>query len=636
MFAERARQRDPTFALTSENAGTMAEICGRLEGIPLAIELAAARVGTLAVEQISERLTDSLKLLTAGDRTAVPRQRTLKGALDWSHELLGEPERKLFRRLSVFAGGWTLEAAEAVVSGDGVEDGDVLDVLSGLVEKSLVVAESAEGRRVRYRMLEPVRQYAQEKLEESGESEAVRQRHAYLFLALAEEAEPELRGPQQKTWLERLEVEHDNMRAALSWALERGEAELALRLGGALWWFWMMRGHYGEGRRWLEEALAMDVRGTPEARAMALAGVGGLAVDQGDLDRAEEACEEGLELVPEATDASEAKIFLLSWLARVAWDREDPGRAAELIEECVALSREKRDGPLLAGSLMFLALVFHGRGDSERATELFEESMDLFREWGEKYGLAACLISLGRVVYSRGDLERAAKLTEEAVALLREVGAGKSRDAAIGLYNLGWIALLQNDLGKAADLYEESLALAWDIGLKPLVISGLEGIACVAGAKGEAERAAQLWGAAEALREAKGIPRDPDWLAEADARISAVRSGLGEEAWEAAWAEGRAMPMEQAIEYALSQEKTSTPISLPPKRPSADEPPATLTRREREVAVLVTRGLTNRQIAKELFISERTVDHHVERILKKLGLPSREVVASRLAASRLP
>src|SRR3712207_6223505 len=214
---------------------------------------------------------------------------------------------------------------------------------------------------------------------------------------------------------------------------------------------------------------------------MALAGVGGLAVDQGDLDRAEEACIEGLELVAEARDAGEAKIFLLTWLARVALSREDHRQATELIEESVALSRETRNGTLLAGSLMVLALVFYGRGDLERATELLEESMDFFREGGEKYGLAVCLIILGRVVYFRGDLGRAAKLTEEAVALLWEVGAGGSWDAAIGLYNLGWMALLGNDLGKAADLYEESLALAWDIGLNPLVVYSLEGFACVAG-----------------------------------------------------------------------------------------------------------------------------------------------------------
>ena len=232
---------------------------------------------------------------------------------------------------------------------------------------------------------------------------------------------------------------------------------------------------------------------------------------------------------------------------------------------------------------------------------------------------------------SRGDLERAAKLTEEAVALLRKVGAGKSWDASNGLYNLGWIALLQNDLGKAADLYEASLALAWDIGLNALVISDLEGFACVAGAQAEAQRAAQLWGAAEALHEAKGIPRDPDWLAEADARISAVRSGLGEEAWEVAWRKGRAMTQEEAIEYVLSaKEPSTTTPSSTPEQPSASlsEHPAGLTPREVEVLGLVATGLTNAQVAQRLFLSPRTVQRHLNSIYHKLG------VSSRTAATR--
>jgi len=247
LFAERARLKLPAFQLASEDAPAVAEVCSKLEGIPLAIELATARMGTLSVRQISERLQDPLSLLSVGGRTAVSRQQTLRGTLDWSYELLSEFERALFGRLSVFAGGWTLEATEAVGTGEGIEEADVLDVLSGLVDKSLVVAEATEGSGVRYRMLEPIRQYAQEKLEESGEAEEVRRRHASFFLTLAEEAEPRLRGPEDMEWLERLEAEHDNLRAALSWALERGEAEPGIRLAGALWRFWEARGYYGEG-----------------------------------------------------------------------------------------------------------------------------------------------------------------------------------------------------------------------------------------------------------------------------------------------------------------------------------------------------------------------------------------------------
>jgi predicted ATPase len=292
LFMERARYRNPAFILSPQNAQAVVEICIRLDGIPLAIELAAARVG-LPVEQIVARLDDSLRLLTAGSRTATPRQQTLRGTMDWSYELLSEREQLLFARLSVFAGGWTLEAVELVGVGDGIEEGDVLDLLLRLVDKSLVVAEATGEGGVRYRLLEPVRQYALQKQEESGEAEEVRSRHAEFFLALAEDAEPRLRGAEDVEWLERLEREHDNLRVALSWALERGEVELALRLAGALWTFWQAHGHLGEGRKWLEEALAEDDRASVAARAKALEGVCWMAIDWRELDRAEAAAQAG-------------------------------------------------------------------------------------------------------------------------------------------------------------------------------------------------------------------------------------------------------------------------------------------------------------------------------------------------------
>jgi tetratricopeptide (TPR) repeat protein len=336
--------------------------------------------------------------------------------------------------------------------------------------------------------------------------------------------------------------------------LELKEVELALRLGGALWWFWWVRGYHSEGRRWLEAALAIEGRGSPEEWAMALAGVGWLALDQGDLDRVQEACEEGLELLAnEARRPSEAKLNLLLCLGWGALQREEYGQASELFEESLALSREVSDTHWLASSLLSLAFVSHSRGDSETPTELYEQSMDLFREQGDKQSLAYCLINLALAVCSQGDLGRAAQLAEEAVALLRELGA--KGDVALGLCSLGWIALLQDDLGRAEDLYRESLSLSWETGLNPLVQSVLEGFACVAGAKGHAERTARLWGAAQALHETKNIPRDKDFLAEADARISAVRSGMGEEAWEEAWRKGRTMSLDEAVFYALDEEE---------------------------------------------------------------------------------
>jgi non-specific serine/threonine protein kinase len=274
----------------------VAEICQHLDGIPLAVELAAALVGLLSVGQIAKRLEDSLRLLSMGSRIAPSRHQTLKGTLDWSYELLNEPERKLFNRLSVFAGGWTLEAAEAVGAGEGIEEADVLNLLLRLVDKSLVVAEASGDGGARYRMLEPVRQYARERLEESGEADATPSRHAAFFLALAEEAEEDTGGARQVPWLERLEREHDNFRAALSWALDRKEAELGLRLSAALGGFWFIRGHFSEGHLWLKKTLENSSATAEPARAKALTYSGWLAWERGDYEQSKRFSEEALTL----------------------------------------------------------------------------------------------------------------------------------------------------------------------------------------------------------------------------------------------------------------------------------------------------------------------------------------------------
>ena len=548
LFVERARAVKPGFEVTNQSAPAVAEICARLDGLPLAIELAAARTKLLPPQALLSRLSNRLKLLKGGARNLPARQQTLRATISWSYNLLNEEEKTLFWRLSVFSGGSTLEAIGEIC--DSEEDIDDLEGVDSLLEKSLLRQEEGVGGEPRFVMLETVHEYASEKLEESAQAEEVQRNHAEYFLAQAQEANAELRGPEAAKGLERLEVEHDNMRAAMQWALKTREAELALGLGGALWWFWSVRGHYGEGRRWLEQALAMEGRTSPESMAMAHAGVGALVRDQGDLDRAEHAATQGLELLAEeATEnTGEANLHLLLTLAHVAREREDYSRAAELFEESLALSREMGHDWGLAGSLMSLATVTHEQGDLDRAIELYEASMELYKKRGDKLGLAWCLDNLGLVMYSLGDLEQAAKLTEEGVALLRELGAGA--DTAVALSNLGWMVLLQNDLDRAADLFEEGLSLAYENGMKPIVLPALEGLACVAGARGDARRAALLWGAAQSL-EATGIPRDTDWLAEADECMSAVRLDLGEQAWEEALAEARAMTLEEAVAYAL-------------------------------------------------------------------------------------
>src|SRR5215218_2178813 len=623
LFAERARQRHPSFTMGSDNIRAVAEICRRLEGLPLAIELAAARVSALSVEQISEKLENSLKLLTVGDRTAVPRQRTLRGTLDWRYDLFSEPAQKLLRRLSVFAGGWTLEAAAAVGRGNDIEQGEALDLLSGLVEKSLVVSEASRDGRVRYRSLEPVRQYALEKLEESRNAESVRRRHAEYFLALAEEAEPELWGPEDKAWLERLEAEHDNLRAALSWTLERREAEPALRLAGALWRFWITRGYYEEGRRWFEWALEKGER--VAARAQVLAGLGQLALWQGDLSRAKTAAQEGLKLSNEAGIEGMIAADFLIILGEAARTKGDSERAKELLEAALVLSREAGDRRCITWSLGSLANVSSSQGDHERAKELYEEGLALSRELGGVETIGAQLLSLGYEFLLEGDHERAAALNEEAATLLRNRGYRTGLGHALD--NLGGAALMRGDYERAAELFEESVVLCKELGDKSTAAESLEGLACAAGARGEAERAARLFGAAQGLYEAGGYHHTPRELALREPYLADARSRLDGAVWETMFKEGRAMTLEETIEYALSEEKDIGPSSPTPEQ-SRSEQPAALTRREEEVAGLVARGLTNRQIASDLHLSERTVENHVSNILRKLGRTSRTEIAS--------
>jgi predicted ATPase/DNA-binding SARP family transcriptional activator/DNA-binding CsgD family transcriptional regulator len=632
LFVERARHRNTAFSVTPENAHTVARICERLDGIPLAIELAAARIG-LSVEQIAQRLDNSMRLLTSGSRTASPRQRTLRGTLDWSHELLSEDERILFRRLSTCAGGWTLEAAEGVGGSGGIEEEAVLDLLSNLVDKSLVVTEARPTDVVRYRMLEPVRQYAQERLEASEEAEAIQRRHAEFFLALAEEAEPEVEGSQQAAWLDRLEAEHDNLRTALSWSLERGEeAELGLRVGEALGQFWYLRGYFGEGRRWLEEALAKASPTSTATRANALRRLSFLAFMQGDLDRAQEASEEGLKLegVEQFWDIAgrrsiAAGLLHMLGLVMSAWG--DPERAIQLYEESLVLSRKVGDERGIADNLLLLGMEMRSRGDLGKARELLEEGMGVGRGVGDPELLAAFLTQLCDTFVLQGDLERATVMGERAVAVCRE---HKHRFMLSEvLCNLGWAALLRGDPERATTLYAESLQLKQEVGIMLLLPESLDGLACVAVAEGEAERAVRLFGATRALHElVRNHLSANEYAALREPYLASTHSQLSGEQWEAAFAEGRAMGFEEAVEYALSEEELPSSSLVPmPEQP----PTETLTFREREVALLVAQGLTNRQIAQELVLSEHTVHHHITNILKKLNLSSRQQVASRLS-----
>jgi predicted ATPase/DNA-binding CsgD family transcriptional regulator len=632
LFIERARGRDPTFSLSLQNAAAVAEICWRLEGIPLAIELAAARVGTLSLEQISEWLVGSLELLTRGGRTTVPRQRTLKGTLDWSHDLLAEPERLLFGRLSAFAGGWTLEAAEAVGAGWDIEEGEVVDLLSALVEKSLVIANPTAGGEARYRLLEPIRQYALKKLVDSGEVATVRRGHASFFLALAERAEPELRGPQTTAWLGRLETEHDNLRTALSWSLEGGDPKLGLRLTAAMWMYWRTRGYLSEASRWLEEALAEGTAVDPAARAGALRGLGYVLREQNDLRRSAASFEEALALYEQLGNKQRTADCLAS-LGWVAQYQGDAARATTLFERSLATARGSGNQAVVPSVLNGMAFIAREGDDFGRAQELWGQALAVARRQGDLFEAATILKNMGYTELARENHERSTALLEEALMLGRRIGNKYVETDCLAI--LGTAAVLRGDSRHGKALLQESLVFYVELGLKADTAESLEGLAETAGVLGEHVRAARLWGAAEGLRETFDISWTVAERMLHEPRLAAARTQLGTAAWQAAFAEGKAMELEEAVEYALSEDDSSMIASRTPEQTSSTAPrPSALTRREREVVKLVAQGLTNRQIAEELVLSERTVENHVRNILKKLKLSSRSEVAAWVEAQR--
>ncbi len=523
LFIERARGVRSDVCLTEANAAAVAEICRRLDGLPLAIELAAARMRAMSVEQILARLDDRLTLLTGGSPAALPRHRTLRALIDWSHDLLSEQEHTLLRRLSVFAGGWTLDAAEVVCGEDDgplhklragwATDrhytslirptlsrsnepalqlsngpstiGSTLDVLAGLVDKSLVLFEERAGHS-RYRMLETIREYALERLRKSGEAAAIQERHCDWFLALTVEANRHRASAEQSTWLDRLEAEHDNIRAAMQWCLERADAERGLRFGAVLWWFWYGRGHATEGRAWYDRLLGLDATSvSPRVRGEALFGAGTLAFEQTDYGAAERLAEGCLVAQP-----------------------EDPG-----------------------GARLLLGNIARGRGDYVSARVHYDAVLVGFRDVDYRPGFAIGLGALGHVALAEGDHARARELYERALAIERE--HGQLLDVANLVYRLG----------------------------------------------------------------------------------------------ETAYEEGRATLPERAADEAVARPANGAGGGPAPAPSGRSDPSEQLTAREREVAALVTYGHTNRQIARELMVAERTVETHLERIFVRLGLSSRTQLA---------
>lgn len=509
LFVRRVEAVNREFALTDSNARTVAEIAVRLDGLPLAIELAATRMRLFTTDDLLGRLERRLPLLTGGAQDLPARQQTLQATLDWSHDLLAAEEQSIFRRLSVFAGGCTLEAAEAV-GGEARTALPVIDLVASLVDKSLLWRHEGEVDGPRFRMLETIREYGQERLAASGEDAAIRGAHAGWCLDLAERAEPELTGADQQRWFARLQSDHDNVRAALAWAIAEKDAETATRFGGALYRFWATQGHYEEGRRWLEQGLALDNCGVTTRRGDALLGVGVMLFFQGVYDE-----------------------------AATRWS------------ESLALFRRLGNLAGVAYSFGNLGLVADAQGDYERATASYEEALALFRQLNDQKYVSYMLHNLGLIAYFQGDYERATTLYEEALAFVR--GEGDQNSIAMTLGNLGLVAFVQGDYERATELQEEALALGRQSSNKPWLARGIEHFALIAAATREPERAARLFGAAAASRAQFGATLPPNDREFNERYIAEASDQLGAAAFAATWAAGEAMSPDEAIAYALGE-----------------------------------------------------------------------------------
>jgi non-specific serine/threonine protein kinase len=613
LFVERARAVHPGFLLAEDNAGDVVEVCRRLDGLPLAIELAAARSPLLPPAALLARLERRLPVLTDGPRDVPERLRTMRAGIAWSYDLLSPAERGLFRRVAVFAGTCALTAVEEVAAGDGVT---ALDIVSNLVEKSLLQRGAGDAGNPRVAMLETIREFAVEQLVASGEEETVRRAHARHYCGVAEAAEPRLRGPEQQRWRDELEADLDNFRAALSWTLRESgsvqDADYGLRLVGALWYFWFQRGLTVEGRHWLIRALEVGPA-TGRARAQALLGAGTLAWRQGDCVTARDYLDESVLLwraVADQAGLAEA----LHVLGHVRFDQRAYPVARDLFAESLEGYRRADDtigGLPLVGDL---GLVAYHEGDYATAEAVFRESLAVYRRHELKDRVAGALNALGDLARLAGDPGRATALYTESLTLWRELRG--TPGIASSLHKLGQVSRSASDPAGARARFLESLRLQRELGNKQGIAECLAALAGLAGELGRPERAARLAAASSALLDAIGVP-----LAPADASVlmrdtDMIRTQLGPRDWDAAWTAGSALTTEQAATLALDD------VGDPPRRDAGG-----LSQREREVSALIAQGLTNRQISRTLSISEKTVGSHIEHIMTKLDVRSRTRIA---------
>jgi predicted ATPase/DNA-binding CsgD family transcriptional regulator len=679
LFLQRAQAISPDFHLTPDNAAAIADICIRLDGLPLTIELAAARIKVFTPQALLARLDHRLQVLTGGARDLPERQRTLRATIAWSYELLPMVEQRLFRRFAVFVGGCTLVAVEAVSSAIGDTGLEVLEGIVSLVNKSLLHQNARKAEEPRFTMLETIREYGLEALATCGEEQATYQAHAAYYLRLSERAEPELTGPQQLTWFERLEREHDNLRAALSWLLEQGaneqSNELALCLSGALAPFWEIHGYVSEGWRWLDRTLRESRGSRAAVRAKALIGAAALATMKEDFAQAEALCAEGLALYRDLGDGGGSATALSRWgyaavmqsnytqaralleealalfrqvgdtggcastlhrLATVLFYQGEYTQAQALLEECRVLTSERGDVQDNALALALLGMVLLYQGDLTQAQTRLEESLVVSRKVGYKRTLGHASNVLGLVTFLRGDVAKARSLWEESLILFQEVGE-RGRMAEV-LLSKGFIPFSQADYEAARALVEESLQIFLELNNKWDITVGLEGLATVVAAQGEPVRAAWLMSAAQTLREAIGVPLPSVSQALHEFTMASVRTQLGEQAFAAAWAEGCTMTPEQAwaAQWPTAMSAPALTELLPmPQTPKAPSHSNGLTARELEVLRLLAQGLTSAQIANRLIIGLVTVNSHVRSIYSKLGVTSRSAATRYAIEHRL-
>lgn len=592
LFVDRVRLRQPAFVVTDAHAPAIIAICRRLDGLPLALELAAARANLLSLPEMEVRLDDALQLLRHGGRTTAPRHQTLRATLDWSYDLLETDERTVLQRLAIFADGCGLSAAEVVCAGKEIAEEDVLSLLGQLVEKSLVQRDERGGE-TRYRLLETIRQYAHERLVTSGETEHVGQRHADWFLALAVQASPGLNGPTMATWLERLEIEHENLRAALRWLLEHKQATGALQIGASIYLFWYARGYLSEGRTWLHDALSLA---------------------------------QSVELSP--TDMT-TYAFVTYCAGRLAMLQGDYDTADTLLQDFLAAARVSQHQRYIGYALTQLGHLALFQRDFATAHARYTEGLTLRQSLGDREGIAIMTGSLGRVALHEGDFPRARALLEACLATFRALDANTETISV--LCDLGHVAMEEGDLALARARFAEGLTLCRERSVRQGVPQCLEGFALLLMAQGQPERALRIAGTSAAIRTSMNIPLSPVAQERLAQGMGPARHTLDALIRSEMIAAGQAMPLEDAIADVLA-------VELSPSVTVADRRKARyggLTAREYEIAAQVA-GRTNREIAQALFVSEKTVEWHVSNSLRKLGFRTRAELAVWAIAVALP